>query len=304
MSKFQIGDRVKVEDGGNCYAHYQDFICKYAPTYLTKWLKGEHVATGTMGQVVASARHLSFSRYDGFLCIILADSGKVYIVGEVGLSLVARRATITITTDGRTTTARLKGGKQTVKEAKAVCNSSDTFNLNTGASLALNRLLYGTDYNPDEVKLAQDKPTVREVKRPAKAGEWVKISSTCDARYKNGEVYLVTGMCVANAYFKCDKAQCGTAFAWPHEYVVLENYVPEKQEESVEEKQKCYSGKVVCVDDSHTICFTKGMVYEFKDGFVFQNGGEKYDIRPAFDLANAEKLYGEHVKFIELKGKN
>lgn len=71
---------------------------------------------------------------------------------------------IVITTDGKTTLARLFDGKKMVKRAEAKCAPSDTFNFNTGANLAFNRLVYGTDYNPQDVKikpktaLAESKP--------------------------------------------------------------------------------------------------------------------------------------------------
>lgn len=48
--------------------------------------------------------------------------------------------TIVITSDGKTTTAYLKQGKKTVKQAIAKCSPDDEFSLEIGAKLALNRL--------------------------------------------------------------------------------------------------------------------------------------------------------------------
>ena len=47
---------------------------------------------------------------------------------------------IIITSDGKTTTARLVDGKKTVKTAQAVCSCSDTFDFTTGAKIAFERL--------------------------------------------------------------------------------------------------------------------------------------------------------------------
>lgn len=47
---------------------------------------------------------------------------------------------IIITTDGKTTTAKLYDGKKFVKSAKAVCSPDDKFDFNIGAAIAFERL--------------------------------------------------------------------------------------------------------------------------------------------------------------------
>lgn len=86
---------------------------------------------------------------------------------------------IIVTTDGKTTLARLFDGKTMVKRAEAKCAPSDTFNFNTGANLAFNRLVYGTDYNPQDV-VVKAKPAAAE-SNP----EPVKLY--CVKSYKPGE---------------------------------------------------------------------------------------------------------------------
>lgn len=154
----------------------------------------------------------------------------------------------------------------------------------------------------------EDKPAVREVRRPAKVGEWVKVVAATATKdcYENGNIFQVSSLIGYDGDCYCKMPEMkhyncfvdGCIYLYLNEYVVLEGYAPEKQEE----KPKYWSGEVICTDDENTSCFTKGRVYEFKDGFVFQDGGNKYDIRPAHDLAEAETLYGCHVKFIEYKG--
>lgn len=47
---------------------------------------------------------------------------------------------IVITTDGKTTTAKMYDGKKFIKSAKAVCSPDDEFDFNLGATIALERL--------------------------------------------------------------------------------------------------------------------------------------------------------------------
>lgn len=71
-----------------------------------------------------------------------------------------------------------------------------------------------------------DKPEVREVRRCAKVGEWVRIVngvSGCGELYKNGDILRV------ERAYSTDGAtylSCGGAYALPFEYVVLEGYQP------------------------------------------------------------------------------
>lgn len=121
--------------------------------------------------------------------------------------------------------------KSTGEKAEAKCNPADEFDFRTGAKLAFNRLM-GEDVKPDN--------GVREVKRKAKVGEFIKI---VDAKpflipYENGEIFRVIG--VKNA--TCEVENPVKRFcAWHREYVVLENYKPEKEPEKKDE---------ICVGDT------------------------------------------------------
>lgn len=121
--------------------------------------------------------------------------------------------------------------KSTGEKAEAKCNPADEFDFRTGAKLAFNRLM-GEDVKPDN--------GVREVKRKAKVGEYIKI---VDAKpflipYENGEIFRV--ICVKNATCEVENSvkRCHT---WHSEYVVLENYKPEKEPEKKDE---------ICVGDT------------------------------------------------------
>lgn len=90
----------------------------------------------------------------------------------------------------------------------------------------------GEDVKPDN--------GVREVKRKAKVGEYIKI---VDAHpylipYKNGEIFRVIGVNDATCEVGNSVKRCHT---WHSEYVVLENYKPEKEPEKKDE---------ICVGDT------------------------------------------------------
>ncbi len=134
------------------------------------------------------------------------------------------------------------------------------------------------------------------VRRPAEIGEWIVIVDAHPLsmqNYKNGDIFCVTN----SAMFVGDVCVMGQqAFIERVEYAVLVGYRPEP------EPEKFYNGKVVCTDNRNTVCFTAGKIYEFKDGFVHEDGGKNYDTRPVKTLADAEEKLGKFVKFIEFKG--
>lgn len=112
--------------------------------------------------------------------------------------------------------------KSTGEKAEAKCNPADEFDFRTGAKLAFNRLM-GEDVKPDN--------GVREVKRKAKVGEYIKI---VDAHpylipYKNGDVFKVISTSESGVVIEKDGTPVTSA--WHREYVVLENHKPEEKKE-------------------------------------------------------------------------
>lgn len=109
--------------------------------------------------------------------------------------------------------------KSTGEKAEAKCNPADEFDFRTGAKLAFNRLM------GEDVKLDNG---VREVKRKAKVGEYVKVVNEKSVfnTYKNGEIFKVTYVTKSGCICKNSEKQCGL---WHEEYVVLENYKPEEK---------------------------------------------------------------------------
>ena len=121
--------------------------------------------------------------------------------------------------------------KSTGEKAEANCNPTDEFDFRTGAKLAFNRLM------GEDVKLDNG---VREVNRKAKVGEYVKVVNEKSVfnTYKNGEIFKVTYVTKSGCICKNSEKQCGL---WHEEYVVLENYKPEKEPEKKDE---------ICVGDT------------------------------------------------------
>lgn len=134
--------------------------------------------------------------------------------------------------------------KSTGEKAEAKCNPADEFDFRTGAKLAFNRLM-GEDVKPDN--------GVREVKRKAKVGEYIKVvyAMPCLIPYKNGDIFKVN--CVTTSGCICKKSEENVGL-WHKEYVVLENYKPEEKSQEDDDSEirvgdmvevthsgKCYS---------------------------------------------------------------
>lgn len=128
---------------------------------------------------------------------------------------------ILIDCDGTTTTATMTINGREIKTAIARRNPEDKFDWRKGAELAFERLW-------NSQRKTEKKPEVREVKRFAKPGEYIKIVYVWDGYedcYHKGDIFLVT------------RSHQGTLDGWvnvketsiamyPKEYVVLEGYRP------------------------------------------------------------------------------
>jgi hypothetical protein len=67
-------------------------------------------------------------------------NNKEYTLGYNYFDLFSSEK-IVITTDGKTTTAKLYDGNKFIKSAEAKCSPEDTFNFKVGAEIAFNRLI-------------------------------------------------------------------------------------------------------------------------------------------------------------------
>lgn len=144
--------------------------------------------------------------------------GEVFTVKEKCFDLVRKEKQETIVIY-RNDNKVIALDKTTGKKAEAKCNPADEFDFRTGAKLAFNRLM-GEDAKPDD----------GEVKRKAKIGEYVKVVNAKPAipSYKNGDIFKVTYVTTSGCICKNSDGDTGL---WHEEYVVLENYKPEKKDE-------------------------------------------------------------------------
>lgn len=183
--------------------------------------------------------------------------GEVFTVEEKYFDLVrkAKQETIVIYRNDNKVVAL---DKTTGEKAEAKCNPADEFDFRTGAKLAFNRLM-GEDVKPDDV---------REVKRKAKVGEYVKIVNAKPAihSYKNGDIFKVTYVTTSGCICKNSDGDTGL---WHEEYVVLENYKPEKEPEK---KDEICVGDTVKVTDSGKQYRTYGKwsgLNGYKQNFIY-----------------------------------
>lgn len=165
--------------------------------------------------------------------------------------------------------------KSTGNKGIARCCPGDTFDFETGAKLAFERLTSSQ---------------VKEVKRYAKPGEYIKIvkPSGCDIdEYKKGDILKVVEY--DNAY-----TSPGTAYykneIWKYvdseEYVVLEGYEPPKQEIPT-----YYNGKIIFTKGDDI--FKTGHIYKVKDGKIKIPSGRLIStvVKPFKDLDDVKDFF-------------
>lgn len=269
MSKFEVGDIIKG-------------ISDYYGITNKDMTKGKVVEADNYRICVKILEHETTPEEIGNTYHV--DNSEEYfkLVNQNECIVIYRNANETIALD-----------KSTGKKAVAKCCPEDTYDFKTGAKLAFERLI-------DD--------GVREVKRAAKVGEYIKIvnaSGNKDDEYKNGDILKVVRINDSWAYYKDERYK----YANIEEYVVLENYIPPK-----EEKPQYYNGKVVCVE-SNSNRFTGGKIYEVKDGIICSDDSEQFpcgdkiadfeDLKDYFrngDNGKRDRVFARSrtIRFIEL----
>lgn len=194
--------------------------------------------------------------------------GEVFTVEEKYFDLVrkAKQETIVIYRNDNKVVAL---DKTTGEKAEAKCNPADEFDFRTGAKLAFNRLM-GEDAKPDD----------GEVKRKAKIGEYVKVVNAKPAipSYKNGDIFKVTYVTTSGCICKNSDGDTGL---WHEEYVVLENYKPEKEPEKEDEIRVGDTVKVTDGDRQYCIYDKWSGLDGYKQNFVigsYLNNEDEYKV--------------------------
>ncbi len=183
--------------------------------------------------------------------------GEVFSVEEECFDLVrkAKQETIVIYRNDNKVVAL---DKSTGEKAEAKCNPADEFDFRTGAKLAFNRLM-GEDVKIDN--------GVREVKRKAKVGEYIKVvyAMPCLIPYKNGDIFKVN--CVTTSGCICKKSEENVGLCH-REYVVLENYKLEKEPEKKDEICVGDTVKVTNTSKQYNLYDTWSGLLGYKQNFV------------------------------------
>ena len=174
--------------------------------------------------------------------------------------------------------------KSTGEKAEAKCNPADEFDFRTGAKLAFNRLM-GEDVKIDN--------GVREVKRKAKVGEYVKI---VDAHpylipYKNGDIFKVISTSKPGVVIEKDGTPVTSA--WHREYVVLENYKPEEKAQEENENEIHVGDMVEVTHRGH--CYstydTWSGLGNYRQNFVYEASVEDGMVAKVLNIAKHDNPY-------------
>lgn len=270
--KFRVGDRVKV---------------KKNTVTINKRTVGE---CGTVKELLTDNYcSVEFDKFvGGHDCCGLAKDGYGWNCVEDVLDLVKHQnETIVIYRNDQKVIAL---DKTTGEKAEAKCNPADEFDFRTGAKLAFSRLM-GEGVKPDDV---------REVKRKAKVGEYVKVVNAKPAihLYKNGDIFKVTYVTASGCI--CKNSDGDTAL-WHEEYVVLENYKPEKE---TEKKDEICVGDTVKVTDSGKQYRTYGKwsgLNGYKQNFVYGSSVSTEDNYKVLAIKKHDDCYRDiHDKTLAL----
>lgn len=235
--KFKVGDKVKVLNAG--------FGCMGA--------------IGKIGYITEEKNGNGLLHREKGINIKREDNGDVWRVNpDAELELISKKKdeTIVIYHNDRKVIAL---DKSTGKKAEARYNPADEFDFHTGAKLAFNRLM-GEDVKTDN--------SVREVKRKAKVGEYIKIvdeKSITDI-YKNGDICMV--IMATNKAVIMEKDGLLHGCAGHEEYVVLENYKPEEKKEDDSEIHVGDFVEVTNSEDTYTTYNTWSGLSGYEKNFV------------------------------------
>lgn len=181
--KYKVGDRVRVREDLVVAERYYSADRSYRDSFVDEMadFKGQVVTIeATHGQkyrIVGSSFNWVDEMFEG-----LAEQPK-----------------IVITTDGKTTLARLYEGKKVVKRAEAKCSPSDTFDFMTGAKLALERL--AVEHEPTAPTFAEG-DIVRVVRTAGPVSHFYDIGTVAKVRGVEPDGYTTVLYLVSDGLFQ------------------------------------------------------------------------------------------------------
>lgn len=149
MSKFKVGDKIRVISNEHRPRH--------------------HFKAGTVATVLKVDSN-------SVLCEEDSSSKLEQWVNflDAELAPLPQKQKIVVTTDGKTTTARLFAGKELVKSATAKCAPADKFDFKIGAGIAVSRLL-STEEEPAAPKFPREKLKTGVFGRMSESDRWFVV---------------------------------------------------------------------------------------------------------------------------------
>lgn len=208
--------------------------------------------------------------------------------GEMSEFELLQNQKIVITTDGKETLARLYEDNKVVKSATAKCSPEDIFDFKIGADLAYERLMRDESHNEEW----------RKVNRPAKAGDYIRLTQTPLSFNKVGDILKVNellgvGILVSSKdHPKRDGVTTLSSWCYlPHQYEVVEPT-----------NLKCFTGKAVCIE-SNVKGVTVGKIYDFSKNDGRGESDRKIPILsyPGKTVDEINKISYLGIKFLEIK---
>ena len=203
MTKFKVGDKVRVRKD---LIPGEKYMC-ISVVYGMKRMCGK----------IATIKRVS----PGYDYIVLEESDYIWSPGM--LEPVKEDKLIF----NGNATILFKDGKKYVTK----CDTSDTYDREKGL---LTVLAKANGYNYEAIQemlknaiIKGKDMKVREVRRRAKVGEYVKIINSKDTSYRNGDILKII-----DADFYVRYGRYWGQFLYDTEYVVLENYKPKEKKEN------------------------------------------------------------------------
>ena len=127
--KYKIGDKVRVRDDLRLEEVYKMDNGTDYDSVVFEMLK-------LKGKEATILTYTDSNKY-----LISEDGGCWNWTDEMFSGLAVSRPKIVITTDGKTTTAKMYKGKKLLKAAESSCSPEDTFDFAVGAKIAFDRLM-------------------------------------------------------------------------------------------------------------------------------------------------------------------
>lgn len=276
-NKFKVGDKVKVLKTGN----------------------GCMGAIGKIGYITNEESHNGLCTYEKGINIKREDNGQVWRVNtDAKLELIRKKTDDTIVIY-RNNNKVIALDKTTGKKAEARCNPADEFDFHAGAKLAFQRLL------GEAVEDKKSDSGVREVKRKAKVGEYIKIvnGKSITGLYKNGDIGMVV-IATDKAVIMMHENGLLNGCAYHEEYVVLENYKPE---EKTEDDSEIYVGDMVEVVDcghSYSTYDKWSGLGSYRQNYVIGSRVKKGMILKVLRISKHDTFVNEQRKLFLLQNPN